>query len=712
MWLSHPSFMQMVEYSWNIQLNIAPPFLFTAKLKRLKEVLNIWNRTVFGEVQFHLKQAELKLETENDLLDFDHGSELQFVKVADAQKAVDDVRKELAVMLKMNSRDEIKDYIVNHYQAKFNGGDVNIHPRLFDIEHESISAVESAFMDAIPTLEEVKEVVFDLGADFAPGLDGFTVLIPKKNKSDAIKDYRPIGLSNFFFKIITKILATRLGTMLNKLISEEQVAFMKGRNIHENITLASELVNEIGTERKHGNVGLKLDITQAFDTVSWEFITEVFSQYGFSKNWCSWILNILNSARISVMINGSHEGFFSISRGLRQGDPLPPLIFVLIEDVLSRNLSKLFARRSMHSMVSKKGVSPTHLLFADDILIFYRGNLHSLQNLKDMLGMYQCSSGQYVSYAKSKFYYGGGTGSRAISIGNNLRMERSFFPDKYFGIQLNPGVVRHIHVRQVVEKIMDKLAGWKGKLLYFQARLVLIRSAISSYVLHSMDIYKWPCTVIKQVERVIRNFMWSGDAEKLKDQLVYNFVQKHTRLIIGNGANNFLSFDNWCGDFSIAKRLGIFSKGPNDFTAKVSDIIVDGAWAIPPRLRDLMIRCNIDIKNLPLIDGGDDYKIWDLDNKGVFSVKSAKAATKAAAEVLPIASLFTREINFSADALAKQAYLLAEDIFEFYEGRPGFILSVEWPGEPGSLDSDAAMYTLSYDKTSSTLGMSEADKID
>ncbi|XP_026398973.1 uncharacterized protein LOC113294813 [Papaver somniferum] len=181
----------------------------------LKEALKVWNRTVFGEIQFRLKQAGLKLESESDLLDLDPGVELQFVKISDAKKAVEDVRTELAVMLKMKScitwledgdqntrffhnsirmrrsqntiselkisynstlflQDEIKDYIVDHYHAKFNGGEVNTDPRLFDIDHESISATESASMDAIPPLEENKEAAFDLGADSAPGPDGFS----------------------------------------------------------------------------------------------------------------------------------------------------------------------------------------------------------------------------------------------------------------------------------------------------------------------------------------------------------------------------------------------------------------------------------------------------------------------------------------------------------------------------------------------------------
>ncbi|XP_026428826.1 uncharacterized protein LOC113324751 [Papaver somniferum] len=586
--LPRDCFMQLVEENWSLDLNGAPLFVFTSKLKRLKEVLKIWNRTIFGDVQFRLKQAELKLDTENDLLDYDPADEFQFLRVADAKKDVDDVRTELAIILKMKSRDEIKDYIVNHYQAKFNGGDVHIDPVLFDIDHESISVTESAYMDAIPFLEEVRVAVFDLGADSAPGPDGFTGSF-----------YRQCWdiISRDLFNAISNCW---LGTVLNKLISEEEVAFMKGRNIHEIIALASELINEINTEKKHGNVGLKLDIAQAFET--------------------------------------------------------------------------------------------------------------------NMLVLYERASGQCVNYAKSKFYFGADRISRVIVIYNYLGMERAMFPDKCLGIQLKPGIIRHIHVHKVVEKIMDKLAGWKGKLLSFQARLVLIKSVISSYVIHSMDVYKWTCTFIKQVERAIRDFLWSRNAEKRKYfmvlcddlclsksegglgikklndinramlmnlwisirdsnkiwarflkakyfkinsnlinyklgssvfpgiRLVYNFVQKHTRSIISNGANTSLFFDNLRGDFSIAQRLCITSKGPNDFKAKVSDIIFDGAWVIPEKTRDLMIRCNIDVDNLTVIAGGEDYKIWDLDNKGVFSVKSAKAALKMPAEVVPYANLFTRQI--------------------------------------------------------------------
>lgn len=101
---SHPTFMLMVEESWKGQLVGAPPFVFTNKLKRLKETMKVWNRTVFGDIHFRLKQAELKLEEEMDLLYLDPADENQFIRVADAKKVADDVRRNLAIMLRLKSR--------------------------------------------------------------------------------------------------------------------------------------------------------------------------------------------------------------------------------------------------------------------------------------------------------------------------------------------------------------------------------------------------------------------------------------------------------------------------------------------------------------------------------------------------------------------------------------------------------------------------------
>ncbi|XP_026430518.1 uncharacterized protein LOC113327554 [Papaver somniferum] len=302
-------------------------------------------------------------------------------------------------------------------------------------------------MDQLPSFEEIHEAVFDLGADSAPGPDGFAGFF-YRHCWEIIRDDL----------IFTKILATRLGSVLSNLVSEEKVAFMKGRNIHDNISVASEMVNVLKIKRKDDNVGLKLDVTQAFDT----------------------------------------------------GDPLSPLIFVLIEDVLTRSITKLFREGHMTTMVIRKGISPTHLFFADD-MIFCKGNMKSLRNLVALLGFYQRAWGQAVSREKSKLYYGGGSLRRRATIAEFLGMNIVTFPDRYLGIKVMPGAVKYHHISDVVEKIEEQLSGWKGRMLYFQDRVVLVKSVTASYSIHNMAVYKWPGKFIHQCEVAIHNFLWSGD---------------------------------------------------------------------------------------------------------------------------------------------------------------------------------------------------------
>ncbi|XP_026428877.1 uncharacterized protein LOC113324801 [Papaver somniferum] len=372
MWFGHPDFMRVVEDSWEEPIVGSPAFIYSQKLKRLKIAMKLWNQEVFGNVDVRLKQAQLRLESSMRLSDEDPSDVDKLNSMRSVAVDVNDIRMQQVIMLKQKSRNQwlvegasnsnffhnsirirrssntiselvdangvtvtdynqIRNLIVDYYEAKFNGDDSVPVEALFNIDYNSISLEESARMDQFPSIDEIHAAVFDLGADSAPGSDGFAgffyrhcweIIREDLRGANTLRNFRPTGLSNFFFKIFTKILATRLGSVLDNLISEEQVAFMKGINIHENISLASEMVNETQIKRKDGNVGLKLDITQAFDAVSWTFILEVFRKYGFSESWCDWILQILMSARISVLVNGSPEGFFSIDRGLRQGDPL------------------------------------------------------------------------------------------------------------------------------------------------------------------------------------------------------------------------------------------------------------------------------------------------------------------------------------------------------------------------------------------------------
>ncbi|XP_026383640.1 uncharacterized protein LOC113279150 [Papaver somniferum] len=251
---------------------------------------------------------------------------------------------------------------------------------------------DNILLDALSSLAEIKNAVFEMNANSALGPDGFPgslykfaweiigaelvediqycwrnnfipkgfnsnflFLFPKIQGENRAEHFRPIGLANFNFKIITRIITTRISTMIDKMVSVQQSAFIKGRNIHEKIVLASELVNELDIKRRGVNVGLKIDITQAFDSISWNFLFEVLKRFGFSVRSINWLRKIFESAKISVLVNGGPCGFFEVRRGLRQGDPLSPILFVLVEEVLSRNISKLVQIGKIQAMVNRDG---------------------------------------------------------------------------------------------------------------------------------------------------------------------------------------------------------------------------------------------------------------------------------------------------------------------------------------------------------------------
>lgn len=136
-------------------------------------------------------------------------------------------------------------------------------------------------------------------------------------------------------------MAHKLSTLLIKLISKEQGGFVHSRHIHENISLASKIMSDLHKKCTWVNVVLKIDMSKAFDKVNWSFLSQVLTRYGFSQEWRTLIQNRLCNNIFSVCIGGFTSRFFKSTRGLRQSDPLCPLLFILCEKPLSGGLSSL-----------------------------------------------------------------------------------------------------------------------------------------------------------------------------------------------------------------------------------------------------------------------------------------------------------------------------------------------------------------------------------
>ena len=210
----------------------------------------------------------------------------------------------------------------------------------------------------------------------------------KDSRAKEIKDFRPISLVGGIYKIIAKVLANRMRRVMDKIISKPQHAFVKERQILDSVLIVNECLD---SRLKSGDPGVlcKLDIEQAYDHVDWNFLLYLLRRCGFGERWCLWIKQCITTARFSVLINGVPSGFFGSSHKVRQGDPLSPFLFVLVMEAFSKMLGALSSRGlisgSLVGSSEQDRVIVSHLLFADDTLIFCGANDSQIRHIGALL---------------------------------------------------------------------------------------------------------------------------------------------------------------------------------------------------------------------------------------------------------------------------------------------------------------------------------------
>ncbi|KAJ4817271.1 RNA-directed DNA polymerase (reverse transcriptase)-related family protein [Rhynchospora pubera] len=337
------------------------------------------------------------------------------------------------------------------------------------------------------------------------------ILLPKSDHAQGVSDFRPISIINYIPKLISKVLALRLKPLLPALIAPCQTGFIRGRMIAENFIVARELVSHLNSTSAP-SVLLKIDFSKAFDTVDWSFLNTVLHQRNFPVKFIEWINLLLSTSVSSVLVNGCKTPPFKHKRGVRQGDPISPFLFLLAADVLARMLEG--ASNALSSTLSSRFLVPFFLLqYADDTLIFASADGKTLRALCLVLHLFGSASGLQVNLNKSSFIPFNLSPSQINMVSSILGFQRSDLPVNYLGLPLTLHRPDRASFQPILDKINQRLSGWKTRLLSRAARLALASSVLSALPSYFMSVFKLPVWLINAIDKARRRFVWGTNSQ-------------------------------------------------------------------------------------------------------------------------------------------------------------------------------------------------------
>ena len=323
-------------------------------------------------------------------------------------------------------------------------------------------------------------------------------------------DYRPISCCTTIYKCISKIIANRLKPLLPLIISSSQAAFVKGRSISDQVLLMQELVRNYHRKNISPRCALKIDLLKAFDSVSWDLILDALQAFNLPCKFVSWIRACITSPQFSISLNGALEGYFQGARGLRQGDPLSPYLFLIAMEFFSRVFKKKIEGSGFtyHPRCNQPLIS--HVCFADDLFILCSPNACSFQIIHQALQEFHKYSGLQPNGRKSIIYISGVNHQIKLQLCSMLGFQLGELPVKYLGVPLISTKLKYEDCIELISNITKRVKSWTTKCLSYAGRLVLVKAVLFSLQVYWSTHFILPKRVCESIEQVLRRFLWSG----------------------------------------------------------------------------------------------------------------------------------------------------------------------------------------------------------
>nr|XP_043616234.1 uncharacterized protein LOC122588171 [Erigeron canadensis] len=239
---------------------------------------------------------------------------------------------------------------------------------------------------------------------------------------------------------------------------------------------------------------------------------------GFPKRWSHWVFGILSSARSSILVNGSPTFEFQCHKGMRQGDPLAPFLFILVMEALSVMFKRAVEAGLVKGVeVGKDNLHISHLLYADDCVILGEWNRDNLKNVARVLRIFNMCSGLKIHLGKSNMYGIGVTGDEVANMAKVVNCAAGTLPFKHLGVWIGANMNRIVNWNFIIDIFDARLSRWRATSLSMAGRIILIKSVLESLPTYSFSLYKAPQKVIECLEVRIRRFLWgsSSDGQKI-----------------------------------------------------------------------------------------------------------------------------------------------------------------------------------------------------
>ncbi|GJS72132.1 RNA-directed DNA polymerase, eukaryota [Tanacetum coccineum] len=638
-WFSWDGFDNLVADSWNgLQLEDRNDMVrFKKKLQGLKKAIRVWVMDRKKNHNLFIKDTKLKLGDIDKKLDCGEASEellllrmnlmqsLQEKKYVDARDSANlSIRGVMVDGEWIVEPIRVKEAFRNHFASRFHNPSSGCSRINFTFPNR-LSQEQIMDLENHVSTDEIRKAPWECGENKSPGPDGnflrgcnssFVALILKVPDAKFVSDFRPISLLGSMYKVITKILANRLSSVISDLVSDVQTTFVSGRQILGGPFIINELLSWCKRKKKHAML-FKVDFAKAYDSVRWDFLDDVLRSFGFGSKWRSWISGCLSSAMASVIVNGSPTSKFQFQCGLKQGDPIAPYLFILVMESLHLSFSRVVEAGMYKGIVIDNSVMISHVFYADDAVFVGEWSDSNLDRILHVLHCFYLTSGLKINVQKSSLMGVGVNHNDIAKAASKLGCSILKTPFKYLGVSVGSSSYRVRAWEDTLCKLKSRLSKWKAKTLSIGGISYLAKSCswCHSDICYVANGSPW-VSILREVQSLK---VWGID------------LVCHCKKRVGDGLSTCFWEDTWMGDRPLKLMF------PRIYALE-SNKLCTVAEKRHPNALDQTFRRNFrggvelhqymqlqDLIGAFIFSNSTDRWVWDLNGSGNFIVKDVRS---------------------------------------------------------------------------------------